>query len=673
MHLHGSLKTLLLILPLGISSAGRSDSLYVSPDGNDTNPGTLEAPVKTISHAATLAKAGDQIKLRGGIYREKVLIENLHGTEAAPITFSNHNNENVVIEGAKPITGEWVTHNGNIWKTTVDFDVTQLFLDDKMLIGARWPNINKHWDESDESDGDNPTPKSYWDLGTRSHADRTTETNTGASQFKNQDERHSLSNLNVSVEGGVVVIQNVGPVVLDITAHNAGEATFETTSGVEDRNILENYYITGDLDLLDSEREWFFDKESNELYVWLENNANPNQASIKVRGYTDQEHQTDSDRILKVYGSSHIKFDGITVQTGSFHLLGSHNLVFENSKFLYSGHHKQMLGADINNAKGDYENYVNIYGNETGGAGGLKNRNNDASLTWRRCEFAHSYSQLLHYGIGGKNYLVEDCYFHNKPHGGGMLNSAGVNTGNVIRHSTFHTGGYGGLGKVGNKQAQQGGEALVEFNRIYDYHFHGDDSGIQVNRGNVMGMTLRNNWIHDMPGRNGIRFDGDAAGMGGIAHHNVTFGAKRGYRWKGDLHTLVNNVAFGNSHLDINVAHDKFYGFTEGYNPAVDGIIRPTSENNYFNVYDYRAEGRRGSAEKLGNKHSIAANNAGNQDSYPWLYETPGIQANSTARSRGNVLESELRDHQNFDFRLNSDSRLIDAGVEQAGITDGFF
>ena len=79
MHLHGSLKTLLLILPLGISSAGRSDplevndysiepgaSLYVSPDGNDTAPGTLEAPVKTISHAATLAKAGDQIKLRTG-------------------------------------------------------------------------------------------------------------------------------------------------------------------------------------------------------------------------------------------------------------------------------------------------------------------------------------------------------------------------------------------------------------------------------------------------------------------------------------------------------------------------------------------------------------------------------------------------------------------------------
>ena len=541
-----------------------------------------------------------------------------------------------------------------------------------MLIGARWPDIKKHWDEYDESDGNNPTPDSYWDLGTRSNADRIVEEGALTNRFENQDEGHSLSDLNVSVEGGVVVVHGLGPTVLDITSHNAGEATFETSSGAEDRKSLEKYYITGDLDLLNSEREWFYDKDTKELYVWLENNANPNQASIKARGYTEQEHQTDSDRILKVYDSSHIKFDGITVQTGAFHLLGSHNLTFENSKFLYSGHHKQMLGADINNAEGNHENYININGNETGGPAGLQDRNGDASLTWRRCEFANSYSLLLYHGRGGSNYLVEDCYFHNKPHGGGMLWSAGVNDGNIVRHSTFHTGGWGGMGKFGNRHAQQGAQSLAEFNRIYDFHFHGDDSGIQVNRGNVMGTTLQNNWIHNMPGRNAIRFDGDPAGMGGTVQNNVLTGAKRGTRLKGDLHTIANNTAFGNTHIDINVAHDKFYGFTEGYDPAIDGIIRPTAENNYFNVYNYRAEGRRGSAEKLGNKHSIAVNNAGNQDSYPSEYETPGIQANSTTRSRGNVLQSELRDPENFDFRLNNDSQLIDAGIEQAGITDDF-
>ena len=263
----------------------------------------------------------------------------------------------------------------------------------------------------------------------------------------------------------------VGPKVLDITSHTAGEATFEISSGPEDQNLLENYYITADLDLLDSEREWFYDKETKELYVWLENNANPNQASIKARGYTEQEHKTDSDRILKVYDSSHIKFDGITVQTGAFHLLGSHNLTFENSKFLYSGHHKQMLGADINKAEGDYENYVNINGNESGGPGGLQDRNGDASLTWRRSEFANSYSVLLYHGRGGSNYLVEDSYFHNKPHGGGMLWSAGVNDGNVVRHSTFHTGGWGGMGKFGNRRAQQGGQSLLNSTEYMTFIF----------------------------------------------------------------------------------------------------------------------------------------------------------------------------------------------------------
>ena len=54
-----------------------------------------------------------------------------------------------------------------------------------------------------------------------------------ANWFKHQDEVHGLSDLNVSVEGGVVIINIVGIFVLDMTAHEAGEATFEILSGVE--------------------------------------------------------------------------------------------------------------------------------------------------------------------------------------------------------------------------------------------------------------------------------------------------------------------------------------------------------------------------------------------------------------------------------------------------------
>ena len=90
---------------VGAASVGDQEPIYVSPDGSDSNPGSLQLPLATITYASTLAQPGDQIKLRGGTYRERVHIDNIHGTEEEPITISNYNDEKVVIEGAKDIAG----------------------------------------------------------------------------------------------------------------------------------------------------------------------------------------------------------------------------------------------------------------------------------------------------------------------------------------------------------------------------------------------------------------------------------------------------------------------------------------------------------------------------------------------------------------------------------------
>src|SRR4051812_12322331 len=46
---------------------------YVSTAaGADNNPGTLAAPFRTIQQAADLARPGDVVLIRGGIYRETV-------------------------------------------------------------------------------------------------------------------------------------------------------------------------------------------------------------------------------------------------------------------------------------------------------------------------------------------------------------------------------------------------------------------------------------------------------------------------------------------------------------------------------------------------------------------------------------------------------------------------
>lgn len=42
-------------------SEGQGKTLYVSPDGNDTNPGTKDLPKKTVNSAVNSAKEGDTI------------------------------------------------------------------------------------------------------------------------------------------------------------------------------------------------------------------------------------------------------------------------------------------------------------------------------------------------------------------------------------------------------------------------------------------------------------------------------------------------------------------------------------------------------------------------------------------------------------------------------------
>ncbi|MGO4372568.1 DUF1565 domain-containing protein, partial [Paenibacillus sp. MCAF20] len=45
---------------------------YVAPTGSDSNPGTLNAPWKTIQKAANTLVAGEIVYVRGGVYKEFV-------------------------------------------------------------------------------------------------------------------------------------------------------------------------------------------------------------------------------------------------------------------------------------------------------------------------------------------------------------------------------------------------------------------------------------------------------------------------------------------------------------------------------------------------------------------------------------------------------------------------
>ena len=200
-------------------------------------------------------------------------------------------------------------------------------------------------------------------------------------------------------------------------------------------------------------------------------------------------------------------------------------------------------------------------------------------------------------------------------------------------------------------QVPRGSE--ISYNQFYGFYFDGDDSVLQVPGNTTIGTRIHHNWIHNAIGRNGIRFDGNPAGIQGTAHHNVLFANRRGSRWKGDQHTLISNLAFGNSRYDIGVSHDKFYG-----NDAAGNKIKEKS------------------ADIKGNETSIVHNNAGNNSLPIPVVDPNNHSANWKKQGRwltaGIGVRHQLMDPYAFDFRPAPDSDFIDAGTHVEGFTNGF-
>lgn len=95
------LLSLLLLASCGqpselLTLAGKS--LYVSPTGDNANPGTLQEPLRTIQKAMDLATPGTIVYLRAGTYRERTDI-NVSGSAGQYITLRNYPNEKPVIDG----------------------------------------------------------------------------------------------------------------------------------------------------------------------------------------------------------------------------------------------------------------------------------------------------------------------------------------------------------------------------------------------------------------------------------------------------------------------------------------------------------------------------------------------------------------------------------------------
>jgi hypothetical protein len=153
--------------------AGVQATFYVSPKGNDNNPGSMAQPFATIHHARDVVAAlnmgmtGDIIiYLRGGVYKLDstfILKSKDSGSNGHNIIYQAYNCETPVISGGMKVTG-WVLHDTakNIYKAIVDLsiDTRQLYVNGLRAVRARSMYASS-WTEN--GDGYNcPTDVATW-------------------------------------------------------------------------------------------------------------------------------------------------------------------------------------------------------------------------------------------------------------------------------------------------------------------------------------------------------------------------------------------------------------------------------------------------------------------------------------------------------------------------------
>jgi len=123
--LSGSFIFLLLLFSLSfvITSSARAADYYVSPSGDDGALGTIDEPWETLDKAGNSAVAGDTVYIRSGTYNER-LTPNNSGSPGQYITFTNYNNEDVLIDAQNGTRNSGVYIVGKSYVQIIGLQVT---------------------------------------------------------------------------------------------------------------------------------------------------------------------------------------------------------------------------------------------------------------------------------------------------------------------------------------------------------------------------------------------------------------------------------------------------------------------------------------------------------------------------------------------------------------------
>ena len=312
--------------------------LYVSPLGSNSNSGTKQLPMQTIDKALEHAK---KIRKKS---TENIVINVLEGNYHLSSTLLiNHELNNVslvgegidktYIKGSKIINTDWQPYDKNIWVTKINetIEFNQLFINGEQQILARYPNY-------DENGGE-------W----QGHAEdafskeRIATWNNPVGGFVHVMHKGRWGGFHYEISG----INEDGELEL-IGGHqnNRPSAMHPELRMVE--NIFEE---------LNSENEWYYDKDSKQLFLWKNSAIDLNTATIEV---------SVLKHLLELKGSEikpvkNIKIEGISFQNTKRTFMEKYHPLLRSDWTIYRGGALHIDGAE-NSSIANCE-FTNLGGN----------------------------------------------------------------------------------------------------------------------------------------------------------------------------------------------------------------------------------------------------------------------------------------------------------------------
>ena len=379
------------IILMALQSSVFSQKLYLSPDGKDTNPGTRELPLATLTKACDLAREakakqipGSSIEIiaQAGEYfmmQPLVLRAEDSGTAGAPLVIKSETGAKAVFRGGIQISG-FEKVSDKLWKAFIpqvawyDSYFEQLYVNGKRAVRARNPNTGfyrvKNVTETVLEKGEGRSPELAVQKIELDSFDA-----LGFETFSQQDFRDAL----------IIFYHNWDNTRKHMTGFSKeGSSVYTAGEGMKSWNPINSksrYLVENYKAALDAPGEWFLDRSGFLYYIPLEGQV--------------IENTTFHIPVIKEFVS--IQGDPISGKRVE-------NIKFENLVFEIAGYKTPAEGNEPAQAAAPVDAVVTL--------------DFAGNIEFRNCEIAHTGTYAFWFRRACSNCVVNQCYMHDLGAGG---------------------------------------------------------------------------------------------------------------------------------------------------------------------------------------------------------------------------------------------------------------